>query len=85
MGGKRCLPIGETQHTWSATSISNRLSRCRFQRLRLRGQKMQPWVSGGNCNPVVTVFCSPQHSVLRARDLEKRGEVFVGGDEQGNG
>jgi hypothetical protein len=23
--------------------------------------------------------------VLRARDLEERGEIFVGGDEQGNG
>jgi hypothetical protein len=25
---------------------------------------------------------SPRHSVVRARDLEEHGEIFVGGDEQ---
>jgi hypothetical protein len=31
---------------------------------------------------MVTVFCSLRHSVVRARDLEERGEIFVGVDEQ---
>jgi hypothetical protein len=43
---------------------------------------MRARVAGGKCSSVVTVFCSPRHSVLRARDLEERGEIFVGGDEQ---
>jgi hypothetical protein len=43
---------------------------------------MQAWVSGEKCSSVVTVFCSPRLSLLRARDLEERGEIFVGGDDQ---
>jgi hypothetical protein len=31
---------------------------------------------------VITVFRSLRHSVVRARDLRDRGEIFVGGDEQ---
>jgi hypothetical protein len=46
---------------------------------------MQAWVSGGKCSLVVTVFCSLPHSVVRARDLEERGEIFTGGDEQAVG
>ena len=66
------------------TQIRLKASALRFQfrRRRLRGQKMQAWVSGGKCSSMVTVFCSLRHSVVRARDLEERGEIFVGVDEQ---
>jgi hypothetical protein len=66
------------------TGSSSKAAALRFQfrRRRLRSQKMQAWVSGGKCSSEVTVFCSPRLSVLRARDLEERGEIFVGGDQQ---
>jgi hypothetical protein len=78
----RALVGGFEQAAISGSYSKASVLRFQFRRRRLRGQKMRAWASGGKCSSVVTVFCSPRHSVLWARDLEERGEIFVGGDEQ---
>ena len=78
----RALVGGFEQAAISGSHSKASARRFQFRRRRLRGQKMRAWASGGKCSSVVTVFCSLRHSVVRARDLRERGEIFVGGDEQ---
>jgi hypothetical protein len=81
----RALVGGFEQAAISGSYSKASALRFQFRRRRLRGQKMRAWASGGKCSSVVTVFRSLRHSVVRARDLRDRGEIFVGGDEQAIG
>ena len=78
----RALVGGFEQAAISGSYSKGSVLRFQFRRRRLRGQKMRAWASGGKCSSVVTVFRSLRHSVVRARDLRERGEIFIGGDEQ---
>jgi hypothetical protein len=78
----RALVGGFEQAAISGSYSKASALRFQFRRCRLCGQKMQAWAWDGECTSVVTVFCSMRHSIVRARDLEERGEIFVGGDEQ---
>ena len=80
--GARALVGGFEQAAMSESYSEALTLRFQFRRRRLRGQKMQAWMSGGKCSSVVTVFCSLRHSVVRARDLRERGEILIGGVEQ---
>jgi hypothetical protein len=86
LGDGACALVGGFEQAAISGSHSKASAlRFQFRRRRLRGQKMRAWASGGKCSSVVTVFRSLRHSVVRARDLRERAEIFVGGDEQAIG